>query len=73
MRTAGKAVSYKVKVINFCFCFVESFCERVCQLMPCLTHFLTLILFMYPMNASKSQRFPNIFWGIERDQWHEMG
>ena len=30
-------------------------------------------LFWYPLKTSENQRFPDVFRGIKRDQWHEMG
>ena len=30
-------------------------------------------LFWYPLKTLENQRFPDVFRGIKRDQWHEMG
>ena len=39
----------------------------------CLIPFHATGLFLYPLNTSENQRFSDVFWGIERHQWHEIG
>ena len=38
-----------------------------------LTHFMPLISFDTPRKYQKTSGFLMFSWGIERDQWHEMG